>query len=260
MVPLLHGEWAEVKTLVIGTIEEPASEGEAHARELSYFSRMMDHQSFARLATVETHRRGTERAARVCAVMDGAEWQQKFIDLHRPDAVRILDWCHAAEHLAQAGQAAFGAGTAALSEWLGIQLHRLKHGEPEEVLGSLRGLCRELEQRESGVDDEVKAVKGSLEYLEKRRGQIRYAEFHAEGYPIGSGAVESANKLVVEARLKGSGMHWAREHVNPMVALRTVVCSGRWGEVWPQINQRLGEKAREQAVGPQPSPAPKRAP
>ena len=243
MVPLLHGEWAEVKTLVIGTIEEPASEGEAHARELSYFSRMMDHQSFARLATVETHRRGTERAARVCAVMDGAEWQQKFIDLHRPDAVRILDWCHAAEHLAQAGQAAFGAGTAALSEWLGIQLHRLKHGEPEEVLGSLRGLCRELEQRESGVDDEGKAVKGSLEYLEKRKGQIRYAEFHAEGYPIGSGAVESANKLVVEARLKGSGMHWARKNVDPMLALRTVVCSERWGEVWPEICRRLGEKA-----------------
>ena len=119
--------------------------------------------------------------------MDGAEWQQKFIDLHRPDAVRILDWCHAAEHLAQAGQAVFGAGTAALSEWLGVQLHQLKHGEPEEVLGSLRGLCRELEKRESGVDDRVKAVKGSLEYLEKRKGQIRYAEFQAEGYPIGSG-------------------------------------------------------------------------
>ena len=87
MVPLLHGEWAEVKTLVIGTLEDPVPEGEAHARELSYFSRMMDHQSFARLATVETHRRGTARAERVCAVMDGA-WQQKFIDLHRPDAVR----------------------------------------------------------------------------------------------------------------------------------------------------------------------------
>ena len=111
------------------------------------------------------------------------------------------------------------------------------------MLGSLRGLCRELEQRESGVDDEVKAVKGSLEYLEKRRGQIRYAEFHAEGYPIGSGAVESANKLVVEARLKGSGMHWARKNVDPMLALRTVVCSERWGEVWPEICRRLGEKA-----------------
>jgi hypothetical protein len=46
-----------------------------------------------------------------------------------------------------------------------------------------------------------------LEYLEKRREQIRYAEFEAQGYPIGRGVVESANKLMVEARLKGAGMH-----------------------------------------------------
>ena len=242
MVPLLGGEWAEVKTLAIGTIDEADRSGEAHAREMSYFSRMMDHRSFARLATVETHRRGTERAGTVCAVVDGADWQQKFIDLHRPDAVRILDWCHGAEHLARAGQAAFGAGTAALSEWLGTELHQLKHGEPELVLRSLRGLCRKLDRDGAGWDDRLKTVKGSLGYLEKRRGQIRYAGFRAQGYPIGSGAVESANKLVVEARLKGAGMHWAREHVNPMVALRTAVCSGRWEEVWPQISRRLREK------------------
>ncbi len=121
MVPLLHKEWAEVNTLAIGTIGEPVLEGgerAVHAKEMSYFSRMTEHQSFARLATVETHRRGTERAGKVCAVVDGAEWAQKFIDLHRPDAVRILDWCHAAEYLAKAGQAALGAGTAAASEWL----------------------------------------------------------------------------------------------------------------------------------------------
>ncbi len=108
MVPLLHKEWAEVKTLALGSIGEPVLEsGEwaVHAKEMSYFSRMAEHQSFARLATVETHRRGTERAGTVCAVVDGAEWQQKFIDLHRPDAVRILDWCYAAEYLAKAGQA-----------------------------------------------------------------------------------------------------------------------------------------------------------
>ena len=69
MVPLLHGEWGEVKTLAIGVIEEPAAAGEVHAREMSYFSRMTDHQSFARLAAVETHRRGVARAGRVCAVV-----------------------------------------------------------------------------------------------------------------------------------------------------------------------------------------------
>jgi hypothetical protein len=84
--------------------------------------------------------------------------------------------------------------------------------------------------------------------LEKRREQIRYAEFQAQGYPIGSGIVESANKLVVEARLKGAGMHWAREHVNPMVALRTIACSDRWEEAWPQISRRLREAQRERTA------------
>ena len=123
MVPVLHKEWAEVKTLAIGTVEEPVverSEGAVHAKDMSYFSRLAGHQNFSRLATVETHRRGTERAGKVCAVVDGAEWLQKFIDLHRPDAVRILDWCHAAEYVAKAGQAVLGAGTAAASEWLGL--------------------------------------------------------------------------------------------------------------------------------------------
>ena len=179
--------------------------------------------------------------------MDGAEWVQKFIDLHRPDAVRILDWCHAAEYLAKAGQAALGAGTSAASEWLGIQLHELKHGDPQQLLRNLRELSQELEA--TGKVDALKVLRGSLEYLEKRQEQIRYAEFQAMSYPIGSGAVESANKLVVEARLKGSGMHWARSHVDPMVALRTVVCSDRWDEAWPQISQRLREKAKEQRAG-----------
>ena len=98
-------------------------------------------------------------------------------------------------------------------------------------------------------------------------GQGRRTDQDLSGSPIpaprpahwgqaGGGAVESANKLVVEARLKAPGMNWAGEHVDPMAALRTVVCSGRWGEVWPQINQRLGEKAREQAVGRQAKPSP----
>ncbi|MFQ5861426.1 MAG: hypothetical protein ACE5IG_07770 [Dehalococcoidia bacterium] len=259
MVPLLHGEWAEVKTLALGTIGEPVLEGgewAVHAKEMSYFSRMAEHQSFAWLATVETHRRGTERAGKVCAVVDGAEWQQKFIDLHRPDAVRILDWCHAAEYLAKAGQAAFGAGTAAASEWLGVQLHQLKHGDPEQLLSNLGELSKELETTGRAGSEALKTLKGSLEYLEKRQEQIRYVDFQAMGYPIGSGAVESANKLVVEARLKGSGMRWAREHVNPMVALRSIVCSDRWEDAWPQISQRIREKGKEHGAGRRAKPSP----
>ena len=66
-----------------------------------------------------------------------------------------------------------------------------------------------------------------------------YPLFQAQGWPIGSGMVESGNKLVVHARLKGPGMHWAEEHVNPMLALRNILCSDRWQEDWPKIEARL---------------------
>lgn len=88
-------------------------------------------------------------------------------------------------------------------------------------------------------------VATSVQYLETRRDQIAYAAFTAAGLPVGSGSVESANKLVVEARLKGGGMHWAPAHVNPMVALRTAVCNDRWAEAWPQIAAELRGAARQ---------------
>ena len=273
MVPLVGGEWAEVKTLAIGTVGEPVlvkGEWEVHTGELSYFSRMTDHETFGRLATVETHRRGTESAGKVCAVNDGADWEQGFVDLHRPDAVRILDWGHATEHLSAGAQAVLGAGTAEVSEWLSVQLHELKHGDPEKVLLALRELrdsllvhagtgsggegaegmngAAEVFEVVAGREQSFKVVSQSLEYLEKRRDQIRYAEFIAAGYPIGSGAVESANKLVVEVRMKGAGMHWDRGHVDPMVALRDALCSDRWEEAWPQISHRLIQKGMERSA------------
>jgi hypothetical protein len=258
-VPLVHGQWAEVKTLVLGTVSEPFLEGgerRVRTSDLSYFSRLADHESFGRLATVETWRRGTERAGAVCAVNDGAEWEQKFVDLHRPDAIRILDFAHAAGYVAQAGQAMFGEGTAASKQWLQVQLHELKWGDPDKVLGKLRGLREDLADQAGGegegkgevIQAKIKVVAESLEYLHKRREQIRYAEFIAAGYPIGSGAVESGNKLVVEARLKGAGMHWAREHVDGMVALRNALCSGRWIEAWAQLTERMRQGAKERSA------------
>lgn len=240
MVPLRgKGEWAEVKTLAVGAVHT-AARGAA-ADDLSYFSRRADHATFTRLATVETHRRGLETAGTVCGVVDGADWCQQFFDTQRPDAVRILDFSHAAGYLAQIAQAAFGPGTSAAATWLETQCHVLKHDAsadaPEPVLAAIRALQATVAARPDGAAATV-AIGKARAYLEKRADQLRYATFVAQGYPIGSGIVESANKLVVEARLKGAGMHWAPAHVDPMVALRTVVCADRWDEAWPQICSR----------------------
>jgi hypothetical protein len=61
-----------------------------------------------------------------------------------------------------------------------------------------------------------------------------YPSYRTAGWPIGSGSVESSHKFVVQARLKGSGMHWKAEHINPMLALRLALLNERWSESWQQ--------------------------
>jgi hypothetical protein len=257
MVPLVGGEWAEVKTLVIGEVQPPImvkGEPVSHTREHSYFSRLTDAETFQRLALVETHRRGVETAQAVAAVTDGAEWIQKFVDHHRYDAVRILDFPHAGEHLSAVGQAVFGEGSAQAQEWLQTQLHALKHAGPPTVLAAVRQCVSQ--------QPESTTLATHLAYLAKRTDHMQYPAFQAAGWPIGDGAVESGNKLVVEARLKGSGMHWTRTHVDPMLALRNIVCSDRWAEAWPQITQTLRHQTRQQRMlrraqrRPTPQPGP----
>jgi hypothetical protein len=246
MVSLVGGTWAEVRTVALGTVTTDAEAsgaevGPAHATDRSYFSRMTDAASFIRLAHPELHRRGTETAGVVVGVNDGADWEQRLLDRYRPDAVRVLDFPHGLEHVAAAAQATFGSGTEAASAWLAAQADALKHGAPSAVLVALLELPTASASSPSGAA----AVRdGCFSYLAKRLDQLRYADFVALGYPIGSGLVESANKLVVEARLKGSGMHWAPAHVNPMLALRNIACSDRWFEAWPQICGHLRAEAR----------------
>ena len=225
MVPLVGGEWAEAKTLVIGAVAPTEDGAEARAIDLSYFARLADHQTFRRGALVEAHRRGTETAGMVVGVMDGAEWLQGFLDFHRPDAVRVLDFPHALQHWAEAARACFGAEAPEVAGWLAEQAHELKQGDPTRVLAAVRGLPAE---RATDPAAATATVAVTLGYLDKRREQLRYAEFRARGYPIASGSAEGGNKTVVQARLKGCGMRWARPHVDPMLALRTVTCSNRW--------------------------------
>jgi hypothetical protein len=230
-VPLVGGEWAEVRTVVIGEVKhEPKnSSDEVHTRHLSYFSRMTDAASFGDLAEVEMRRRGVSQATSVCAVTDGAGWIQGFIDLHRSDAVRILDFPHAAEHLGLLIEALQQAGVSLPTKTLERSLHVLKHRGP----GLLLRWCERLPEVIRNRD----AVHKQLQYFHKRVCLMDYPDYRRQGWPIGSGMVESANKLVVQARLKGAGMHWQPIHVNPMLALRTAVCSERWEEAWHDATQ-----------------------
>ncbi len=240
MVSLLHGIWAEVRTVVVGEVQSRKQlngETQVHTRHLSYFSRKMSAQEFQRQALVEIQRRGVERAQAVAAVMDGADWEQGFVDFHCPQAIRILDFAHAVQHLNAIGQFLHGEHTPESQTWLKDQAHRLKHEGPDPLLQELTELQHQQPQAE--------ILSSNLAYLKKRTEQMQYPHFQALGWPIGSGAVESGNKLVVQARLKGSGMHWAEAHVNSMLAIRNILCSGRWREEWPCIESKLRRLAKQ---------------
>jgi len=257
MVPLVGGEWAEVKTMVIGEITTtPTATGEPHVRSenLSYFSRLTDSDTFQRLALVETQRRGVETAGQVIAPTDGAVWIQGFLDYHRPDAVRILDFPHAAEYVAHIGRAQGDAESAAFQTWLTASLHTLKHAGATALLPEL--------QTQVVTHPDQPELAEALAYLEKRLSMMDYPTYQQRGWPIGSGSVESANKVVVEARLKGAGMHWARAHINPMLSLRNAVCNDRWAEAWQELTthrrrqrrQRYLTRAHLRTVAPLPPP------
>jgi hypothetical protein len=215
----------------------PSPEPEVQTSAWSYFSRLTDAATFADLAEVETRRRGVLHAAQVCAVTDGADWLQGFIDLQRPDALRILDFAHAAQRLGAIAEVFTQAGQPLPPEWVHQQCHRLKHEGPGDVLEVLRTVpCPEKASQ---------ALEEHRQYLEKRAGLMDYPTYRQQGWPIGSGSVESANKRVMQARLKGAGMRWERTHVNPMLALRTAVCNERWDESWQTV-RKTGARQRMQ--------------
>ncbi len=177
MVPLVGGEWAEVKTLALGAVEaRPGTDGlpEAHTTDLTYFSRLADADTFTRQAYVEAHRRGTEMAKIVCAVQDGAEWEQGLVDMLRADAVRILDFPHALEHLTAAAQPVLGIGTPELKAWLDEQAHTLKHATDgaRQVLTALAKLPIQL-----AIDPQTAAAvrDQTVTYFTKRLAQVQYA-------------------------------------------------------------------------------------
>jgi hypothetical protein len=228
-VPLVHGDWTEVKTLVVAEVGEPTQrDGKTvvPTHSHSYFSRVAEAELFQRLTFGELYRRRVETAKQIAAVSDGAEWIASFVAFHCPEAVRILDFPHAAQRICQIGEAVLGGEHASLAAWQTRQLHQLKHEGAQQVLPSLRSFA--------AAHLSMPVVAENLAYLDKRAAQMHYPTFLSQGWPIGSGSVESANKLVVEARLKGAGMHWSRASVNPLLALRNAVCNDRWAEAWQQ--------------------------
>jgi len=156
---------------------------------------------------------GAHQAKEIIVLGDGAECFQRRAEELYPEAVQILDWYHASEHLWEVARALYGAESAEAAKWAEPRIDKLRAGGVGEVLAELR----QLRPRRREVAQKVAELIG---YYESNRQRMKYDEFESKGYFIGSGSVESGVKNVVNMRMKGCGMKWNVDRADRMIHAR----------------------------------------
>ncbi len=143
-----------------------------------------------------------------------------------------VDFFHTCEYVSQLAASIFGSGSERANEWAEQQRHILRHepGGVSRVIGSAT-----QQKRRNGSKGTKKDYTGALNYLQKYRKHMDFAERKARGEPIGSGITEAGCKVIFNQRLKQSGMRWHRQTGQYIVDLRTANRSGIWHRIWSRL-------------------------
>jgi hypothetical protein len=196
------------------------------------------------LVAFHLHRMGAAGAHAVTFAADGAPWIWKRLDwviaqakLNPNRVVEVLDWCHAVHHLSVA------LADLPLTESQRTGLYKrlrglLKEGKGQDVIAELKVLAAN-EPDDSPMWREIR-------YLTKHwdAGRLRYNSFRRRGVPLGSGAIESTIRRVLNLRLKGNGIFWTEENAEAVFQLRAAVVSGRWEEILEHTRDAMAKDRR----------------
>ena len=179
-------------------------------------------------------RRGYRRAQTKIFISDGAIALRTLRERAFPDAVFILDWAHAVEHLHASSRAGLGDGDEA-DRWYERQKERLWDGRVDLVLKHLRRLAGALgpPPDEAPEADPRRVLARDVQYFQDNAAGMDYARFRREGWPIGSGVIESVGKQI-GLRVKGSEKHWSLAGVEDTLQVVTSLRSedGAWNHFW----------------------------
>ena len=170
-------------------------------------------------------------------IWDRLDWVIRRVGLKAKQVSRGLDWCHAVHHISLALEHV--AADKDERRRLFKKLRKwLKQGDWWEVVLELSQLAKDL------PDDHE--VWKELSYLERHgeEGHLDYARFRRRGVPLGSGAIESAIRRVINLRLKGNSISWYEENAEGMLLLRCLVLSNRWDDTFVQISVSLASNRR----------------
>ena len=220
-----QGEYHEAKGFRFYLIDDERIE------QLISWHQMGNEQAFgAALRQVKEAGLIPEDQVRLCAIGDGAPWIWKWVEELFPSARQILDYSHCSSYLHAVAEAQYGADPARASHWLEATLACLFCGEGSGVVWGL--------QRMQPVSEEAEeAIGTALTYLQKRLHQVDFGSHRKGGYPIGSGAIESAHRFIGHVRLKRSGAWWYKENSNAILALRCALYNGTLDRIFQQYRE-----------------------
>jgi hypothetical protein len=191
------------------------------------------------------HQVGAAQAEVVAFRSDGAPWVWDRLDwvirrlgLKAKQVSRGLDWCHAVHHVSLALEPLVKDAERLrvfkkLRKWL-------KHGAWQKLVDELLKLAGYADVPENSP------VWTEIAYLGRHgeEGHMDYAKFRRRGLPLGSGAIESAIRRVINLRMKGNSIFWKEDNAEAMLVLRGLVLSGRWKQVFAKITESLGRDRR----------------
>jgi hypothetical protein len=235
-------DWREPKLLIIVELDK-------HGRMVPGSKAVLD-GTFAgpdelmELLAMYLHLFGAASAELVSLGADGApwiwdrwDWVIKRVGLEAKRVTKTLDWCHGVHHISLALEHV--AKDKDVRRGLFKKLRKwLKQGDWWEVVMELAKLAEDLPT--------VHEVWTELSYLERHgeAGHLDYAKFRRRGVPLGSGAIESAVRRVINLRLKGNSITWYEDNAEGMLLLRCLVLSSRWDDTFAQISASLASDRR----------------
>ena len=183
------------------------------------------------------HLRSQDPDLKLVVTADGEKGNWTFSETLDPD-VEVLDFWHAIEKLHVAAEAAFGSDEKARKKWFKAK-RRILRRDPDGV-GKVIDALRYLLRKGRG-SEEIRKVLG---YYRNNRRRMNYYHLAEEGYPIGSGEVEAANKMLVTHRLKRSGQRWGRDGGQGVLAFRALLKSDRFNRAWAMVVPRLNRSRK----------------
>lgn len=186
-----------------------------------------DPSEFALRVRREATRRRFSEAKRTAVIADGAPYNWNVAYETCPDAIQILDRCHAKEHLNHVSKAIYGQGSPDAEPWASRRKDELDEQNLEDLLASLREHADTCEEARKCVG-----------YVEANRHRMRYKDFEAMGLCTTSNIVESGCKVIFTTRFKHSAMHWSVAGANKILAIRCCKRSGRFEDFFERRSQR----------------------